>query len=75
MQFTELFTYSTNAIEGSELNQKEVKEILEENKWPRDIEKGDISETYGVAEAVEHIRKTKEHISIKLIKKLHFIVF
>src|SRR3989338_7154120 len=27
--FTELFTYNTNAIEGSELAQKEVKEILE----------------------------------------------
>lgn len=75
LQFTELFTYSTNAIEGSEVNQKEVKEILEENKWPQDVKRADISETYGVAEAVKHIRKTKEHISIPLIKKLHFIVF
>jgi len=68
LQFTELFTYSTNAIEGSEVNQKEVKEILEENKWPQDVKRADISETYGVAEAVKHIRKTKEHISIPLIK-------
>lgn len=73
--FTELFTYNTNAIEGSELKPKEVKEILEENKWPKDIKKEDISETYGVAEAVKYIRKIKEHISLYLIKKLHYIVF
>ena len=73
--FTELFTYNTNAIEGSEINQKEVKKILEENKWPREVNKEDISETYGVAEAIEFIRKTKEHISLSLIKKLHQIVF
>jgi len=73
--FTELFTYNTNAIEGSELNEKEVKEVLEEDKWPYDIQKEDISETYGVAEAVNYIRKTKEHFSLKLIKKLHHIVF
>ncbi len=74
-KFTELFTYNTNAIEGSEINQKEVKEILEEDKWPQDIKKGDIAETYGVAEAVKYIRKTKEHISISLIKRLHHIIF
>lgn len=75
LKFTELFTYSTNAIEGSEVNQKEVKGILEEDKWPREIKKEDISETYGVAEAVKHIRKNKEHLSIPLIKRLHYIVF
>lgn len=75
LQFTELFTYNTNAIEGSEINQKEVKEVLEDNKWPQNVEKWEISETYGVAEAIKYIRKTKEHISISLIKKLHFIVF
>lgn len=75
LHFTELFTYNTNAIEGSELNQREVKEIVEENKWPQDVEKWEISETYGVAEAIKYIRKTKEHISIPLIRKLHFIVF
>ncbi len=72
--FSELFTYNTNAIEGSRLNQKEVKEILEEDKWP-DKSKEDIAETYGVNEAVRFIRKTKEHISIDLIKKIHKIVF
>ncbi len=75
LKFSELFTYSTNAIEGSELNQKEVKDILEGDKWPHDANKRDISETYGVAEAISYIRKTKENISIPLIKKLHRIVF
>ncbi|MBS3174904.1 Fic family protein [Candidatus Woesearchaeota archaeon] len=74
-RFTELFTYNTNAIEGSEVNEKEVKEILEENKWPKEVKKEDISETYGVAEAVDYIRKTKEHLSINLIRKLHEITF
>ena len=73
--FTELFTYNTNAIEGSEVNQKEVKQILEDDKWPKDIKKEDIAETYGVAEAIKYIRKTKEHISVQLIKNLHLIVF
>jgi len=72
--FSELFTYSTNAIEGSELDKKEVKEILEKNKWP-EKSKEDIAETYGVDEAIKFIRKTKEHISLGLIKSLHKIVF
>ena len=73
-RFTELFTYSTNAIEGSELNSKEVKEILEEDKWP-DKSKQDIAEAYGVSEAIEFIRKTKEHILLDFISELHKIVF
>ncbi len=72
--FSEIFTYNTNAIEGSKLNQKEVKDILEEDKWP-DKSKEDIAETYGVDEAISFIRKSKEHISIELIKKIHKIVF
>lgn len=72
--FTELFTFSTNAIEGSELSSKEVREILEEDKWP-DKSKQDIAETYGVNEAVEFIRNTKEHISLSLMLELHKIVF
>jgi Fic family protein len=72
--FSELFTYNTNAIEGSELTSKEVKEVLEENKWPKKS-KEDIAETYGVNEAIDFIRNTKEHISIELIKQLHKIVF
>ncbi|MFH1750509.1 MAG: Fic family protein [Candidatus Micrarchaeota archaeon] len=73
-KFTEAFTYNTNAIEGSTIGEKEVSEILEKDKWP-DKSKGDISETYGVAKAIEFIRKTKEHISIPLILRLHRIVF
>ena len=72
--FSELFTYNTNAIEGSELDNKEVKEILEENKWP-EKSKADIAEAYGVNESIKFIRETKEHISIELIKKLHELVF
>jgi len=72
--FSELFTYNTNAIEGSELNSVEVKEILEKDKWP-DKSKEDIAETYGVNEAISFIRKTEEHISLNLIKELHKTVF
>jgi Fic family protein len=72
--FSEIFTYNTNAIEGSKLNKKEVKEILEEDKWP-DKSKEDIAEAYGVDEAIRFIRTTKEHLSIELIKKIHKIVF
>lgn len=73
--FSELFTYNTNAIEGSELTKKEVKEILGEDKWPKKKSKNDIAEAYGVEEAINYLRKTEEHLSIDLIKKLHSIVF
>lgn len=72
--FSEVFTYNTNAIEGSKLNQKEVKDVLENDKWP-EKSKEDIAETYGVDEAIRFIRGTKEHISINLIKRIHQIVF
>ena len=75
LQFSELFTFNTNAIEGSELNSKEVKQVLEEDKWPEEKSKYDIAETYGVSEAVKYIRETKEELSIELIKKIHQIVF
>jgi len=73
-KFTEIFTYNTNAIEGSTVRLSEVIDILEENKWPN-RSKDEISETYGVAEAVESIRETREHVSLNLIKKLHRAVF
>lgn len=73
-KFSSLFSYNTNAIEGSKLNQKEVSEILEQDKWP-DKSKEDIAEAYGVDEAIRFIRKTKEHLSIELLKKIHKIVF
>jgi len=72
--FSESFIYNTNAIEGSDLNSKEVKDILEKDKWP-EKSKQDIAEAYGVNEAINFIRKTKEHISLDFIKELHKIVF
>lgn len=72
--FSELFTYNTNAIEGSELEQKEVKQILEKGEWPKKS-KEDIAETYGVNDAVAFIQKTRENISLDLIKELHKMVF
>lgn len=72
--FSEIFTFNTNAIEGSELNSKEVKEIIEEDKWP-DKSKEDVAEAYGVNEALAFVRDTKESLSINFIKKLHKIIF
>lgn len=72
--FSGIFTYNTNAIEGSKLNQKEVKDILEKDNWPNKS-KEDIGEAYGVNEAIKFIRQSKEHISLILIKKIHKIVF
>lgn len=73
--FSKLFTYNTNAIEGSELNSKEVKGILDENVWPKEKTKEDVAEAYGVNEAIAFIRQTKEHLSLSLIKDIHKIVF
>jgi Fic family protein len=73
--FTEAFTFDTNAIEGSTVSFGEVKGILEENSWPKDKEKWEISETYGVSEAVGELRITKEHLTVELILKLHEICF
>jgi len=73
-KFIEIFTYNTNAIEGSTINSFEVKDILEKDEWP-DKPKEEISETYGVAEAIKYIRKTKEHLSLDLMKSLHKIIF
>jgi Fic family protein len=72
--FSESFTYNTNAIEGSELDRGEVKDLLGKNKWPNKS-KDDIAEAFGVNEAVSYIRRTEEHLSISLIRKLHRIVF
>ncbi len=73
-RFTESFAYDTNAIEGSTVEKREVAKIIQKNEWP-DKSKEEIWETLGVAEAVKYIRKTKEHISIALMKELHKIVF
>lgn len=74
-RFTGLFTYNTNAIEGNTITQEEVFHILEENKWPFSKPKEDISEIYGVVEAIRYIRKIREHISLDLMKNLHRIIF
>lgn len=73
--FTEAFTYDTNAIEGSTVTFGEVKDILENDDWPKDTSKDDISETYGVSNAVDEIRNTKDHISQELILRLHELCF
>lgn len=73
--FTEIFTYDTNAIEGSAVTAQEVKNIIGKDSWPRERTKWEISETYGVADAVKYIRKTSVHVSLVLIRKLHEIVF
>ncbi len=74
-KFKEEFTYDTNAIEGSTVTMAEVEQILEHGKWPEKREKWEISETYGLSEAVELLRKTNEHISLSLIRELHRLVF
>jgi len=73
--FTELFTYNTNAIEGSTITQNEVFELLKKNKLPINKPREEISEAYGVAKAIEHIRKTKVHLSLNLIKEIHKTIF
>ncbi|MFH1638437.1 MAG: Fic family protein [Candidatus Woesearchaeota archaeon] len=74
-RFSEVFAYDTNAIEGSTVTLKEVEGIIEEGKWPKDAAKWEVAETYGVADAVKLIRKTKVHLSLDLIKDIHKIVF
>jgi Fic family protein len=75
IKFTQIFTYHTNAIEGSTVTASEVVGILEKNEWPENRTKYEISETYGVSEAINYIRKTKDHISLELIKKVHELIF
>jgi fido (protein-threonine AMPylation protein) len=75
VKFKETFAYDTNAIEGSQVDAKEVKNILRNRDWPQEKSKEDIAETFGVAEAVDYIRTIDEHISLNLIKTLHRIVF
>ena len=71
-QFTENFTYNTNAIEGSTVALSEVKELLEGKEQPRDVEE---IETLNVAQAVEFIRNTKGNVTDDLIEHLHLICF
>lgn len=73
-RFSELFSYHTNAIEGSTLTQREVTALIEKEKIP-DKSTQDIAEARGVAEAIQHIRKEKLILSIDLVRNLHKIVF
>lgn len=70
-KFTEEFVYNTNAIEGSRVQREEVPEILDKKEVTNEEE----LETKGVAQAVEHIKNTKEELSLALIKKLHEVCF
>ncbi|MBI2660548.1 Fic family protein [Candidatus Woesearchaeota archaeon] len=70
-RFTEEFVFNTNAIEGSTVQREEVPDILHKPK----AEGAEEIETKGVAKAVDYIKKTKEDLSIELIKKLHEICF
>lgn len=72
--FSELFSYNTNAIEGSALTEKEVIQLIENNKIPKK-NKEDIEEAKGVVNAINFIKNAKEHISLELIKKLHYVIF
>ncbi|MCK5320961.1 Fic family protein [Candidatus Pacearchaeota archaeon] len=74
-KFSEVFSYNTNAIEGSELTLKETENVIEKGIWPVEKSKQDIAEALGVDEATGFIRKTKDHISLDLIKEIHKIVF
>ncbi len=74
-EFTQRFTYDTNAIEGSTVTYPEVREIVDKHEWPKGASKEEVSETYGVANAVAYIRRVKAHLSVEFIKKLHFLVF
>lgn len=72
--FTKAFAYDTNAIEGSEITESEVGGILD-GSLPESRPKYEIAETFGVSDAIKHLRQTKEAISLSLIKELHRIVF
>ena len=72
--FTEEFTYDTNAIEGSTVSKQEVKQVLEDRRWP-EKSKEEISETLGVAEAVKYLRATRDPLSLELVLELHRVVF
>ena len=74
LRFSELFSYHTNAIEGSTLTQREVTALIETEKVP-DKSAEDIAEARGVAQAIQFLRKEKPVLSIELMKSLHKIVF
>jgi len=74
LQFSQLFSYNTNAIEGSTLTFNEVKDLIGSNKTPKKS-LSDVHESKGVVEAINYIRATKTIISLSFLKKIHHIVF
>jgi len=72
LNFTEEFTYNTNAIEGSTVTLGEVRQLVEKKDFPGNK---DELETIGVAKAIRYIKTTKEKLNLGLIKKLHFLCF
>ena len=71
-KFTKEFAYNTNAIEGSTVSYKEAEKVIDKDKAPGDY---DETETLNVAEALDLIRKTKQGLSLNLIKKMHYTCF
>lgn len=71
-QFTENFTYNTNAIEGSYVSYNKVIRILEDNTKPKS---DDEKETVNVAAAVDFIKNANKKLSVELINKIHSICF
>jgi Fic family protein len=73
-RFAELFSYDTNAIEGSTLTPGEVTRLIKKNEVP-EKSRMDVAEARGVVDAVAFIRRTRMRLSVALVKKLHEIVF
>ncbi len=71
-KFTATFTYNTNAIERSMVSLPEVRSLI--NKKIKPFNPDEI-ESLNAARAVDYIKKTKEKLSVKLIRKLHEICF
>ncbi len=73
-KFEEEFVYNTNAIEGSNVNLEEVKELIQEKYKPEDSEE---METLNVLDAIEFLKNNskREELSLGLIKKLHKFCF
>jgi Fic family protein len=71
-RFTKEFTYNTNAIEGSTVALKEVEALVDRIEKPQSY---DELETINVAKAIDHVKATKDKLSLNLILKLHRMCF
>tara|TARA_Y100000310_G_C20699129_1_gene828030 strand:+ start:3173 stop:4087 length:915 start_codon:yes stop_codon:yes gene_type:complete len=71
-KFTQSFTYHTNAIEGSTVENSEVKQLLNKNIPPEDA---DDLETINVANTIQYIRTAKEKLTLTFINKIHHMCF